>query len=244
MTWARAAQRAEQEEPSEPRRPGQKTRGEVNWPIGERMFVHGVGLGTDGKPTFPSYADIAERIGVTKAAVHQYARRHDWQGKRDAVYPPPGSVQALLDSGKRPKLKPGALLDVYLAQFEESVLLGRVPFNSLPDFERAVKLKAALEEVEAKKAERAGIVSLDQLRDRHRAHVAQEGGLSDASAGVLAQGQGNVDDPREGPANDAQEPEPESPSADDAKADAVAATVGKRPSGPTATPKARGKRGA
>ncbi len=251
MTWAAAEARAsEGEEPTEarPRRKsGVKAGGEANWILAEEMFVHGGSLGGDGKMVYPSLSVIGERIGVSKAAVGNHAHRYGWMVKREEAEAGVRSaeVRNALESGKRPTLGHGRILDAYLALFEEAILAGRVPIGNFGDFEKAVRFKRQLEAEDRATTERAGVLTLDQLRDRHRGHVAQESGLSDEAAGILAHGRDEAEAEAGSAANLAQAPvsDPWQKGAKGGKRDPdrVAATVGKRQSTPVKPPKAAGK---
>ncbi len=211
------------------------------------MFVHGGSLGGDGRMFYPTLSDIAERIGVSKAAVGHRSQRNGWMVKREEAENGARSaeVRKALESGKRPTLGHSAVLDAYLALFEEAILAGRVPIGNFGDFERAVVFKRKLEAEDRATTERAGVLTLDQLRDRHRGHMAQESGLSDEAAGILSHGRGAAEAEAGSAANLAQAPvsDPWQKGAKGGKRDPdrVAATVGKRQSTPVKPPKAAGK---
>jgi hypothetical protein len=251
MTWAAAeARAAEGEEPadSRPRRkPGVKAGGDANWILAEKMFVHGGSLGGDGKMVYPSLSEIAERIGVSKAAVGHRDQRYGWKVKREEAEAGVRSaeVRKALESGKRPTLGHGAVLDAYLALFEEAILAGRVPIGNFGDFERAVNFKRKLEAEDRATTERAGVLTLDQLRDRHRGRMDQESGLPDEAAGILSHGRDEAEAEAASAANLASAPvsDPWQKGAKGGKRDPnrVAATVRKRQSTPVKPPKAAGK---
>lgn len=130
------------------RRPSGRFNPNINWALGESLFVHGED-DESGVPIFPSYREIGKRIGTSKENVQQRARRYDWPGLRSAALeakgiilaPPPASGPSPNPRARPRRTAEQVLLD-YVALFDDQLRAKKVRADSVGDLDKAVRLLA------------------------------------------------------------------------------------------------------
>ena len=178
----------------------------IDWELAERLYVEGKLDGDTRR--WLTRKEIADAAGTTPGNIDQRSRRYGWPDKkliyrvangfeevatvRESIAQVPASdiVQPPADKPRKPggkaKHEPLAILDVYIAQFAAAIEKRRVRFDTIADFERAVRLRAfVMGQAESIKQTHT-TVSLEIMQARHkqaRAYVATT--VDDAVAGVL-----------------------------------------------------------
>jgi hypothetical protein len=182
----------------------------IDWRLAERLYVEGE-LDENGVRRYPMRKVIAERAKTTGSNLDQRARRYEWPAKK-ALFQAQNDItiadspdvarQRIPDSanpletragnpipGKRRRRDPLAVLDCYIGQFADAIARRRVRFDTIADFERAVRLRAfVLGQADSIKQTHV-TVSLDIMQARHkemRHRVNAQ--VDDAVAGVMGKG--------------------------------------------------------
>ena len=183
----------------------------IDWVAAEKLYVEGE-LDGLGVRRYLTRGAMALRAGTTASNLDQRILRYDWATKRAeykakngiGVNDTPdasrqrakqketdiaiieGSADKLTKPGKKGKREPLAILERYIAQFAEAIDKRRVRFDTIKDFEIAVRLRAfVMGQAESIKQTHT-TVSLEIMQARHkqaRAYVATT--VDDAVAGVL-----------------------------------------------------------
>lgn len=170
----------------------------IDWELGEKLYIEGE-LQGDAEHTirvYPSYSQLARRIGTSKENVQNRIMRYKWREKReeyriansvvDGITPNARVQIPEKTSRKRSRRSAEQILLEYLDHFSEAVRLKQVRFDTVADLDKAVRLLAFVRgQHESTKTVRH-VVSLDTMQARHRehrAHLTQQ--LDDNVAGVL-----------------------------------------------------------
>lgn len=166
----------------------------IDWELGKHLFSKGELLRREGglppKTVYPSFAEIASRIGCTKQNVQKYADRHNWvEARQNFVH----KVEEKLDevtaeSRARLVAEPLAIVDSYINRFFAALGEGKVRTDAAADLDKMVRLRAFLTEREREKSEQKQVISLEDMQAKHRAMRAtlQRVDEDEAIAGVLS----------------------------------------------------------
>ena len=145
----------------------------------DRLLVFGEFVtGEDGKSqmlVYPSYKNLAERFGVSRALIATYAKQHNCLRRREQAQ---GRIQAQTDQ-KLVELRATAaafskddairLIDTYLAGFEKALADGRVRFDNPSDLNTMLRLKEFLMGGADSRQEVHASLSLADIQARHLA---------------------------------------------------------------------------
>lgn len=139
--------------------------------MGEKVTDEATG---NGVVRFPSFAEVAERYGVSKSLVGKYAARHNCLKRREEnrvreqiqfeteVVKKRAKARALsTDDAVR-------IIDDYLKRFEEALEEGRVRFDSAGDFNTMLRLKEFVQGRADSRQEIQGMLTLEEIQARHR----------------------------------------------------------------------------
>lgn len=170
----------------------------ATWAIVENVYVHGEADET-GRITYPSFAKLAARIGVTTAAVQARAKRYAWLKRREAAFiertgiAPPQKSTSSTNDPTNPRRRSrrdaeGVLLD-YIDRFDNALRSGGIRADRIEDLDKAVRLLAFVRgDVDSRRETRQTVtlVALQQSHERARGRAREL--LDDDVAGVLAAG--------------------------------------------------------
>ena len=115
----------------------------------DRLLVHGE-PGPDGAVSYPSFRELAARLGISHSTVADYARAHDCLGRRNQAQ---GEARELADRKfieRRAedlaveKTDLMRTLDRYFVGFERALVEGRVRCDNPADFNLMCRLRAFL----------------------------------------------------------------------------------------------------
>lgn len=181
---------------SDPRTSGRRGRynPNIDWELGKHLFSKGELLRREGglppKTVYPSFAEIASRIGCTKQNVQKYAERHNWaEARRNFVNLVDEKLdQVTAESRARLVAEPLAIVDSYINRFFAALGEGKVRVDAAADLDKMVRLRAFLTEREREKSEQKQVISLEDMQLKHRAMRAtlQRVDEDEAVAGVLS----------------------------------------------------------
>ena len=183
----------------------------IDWELAEQLYVEGDVDAESGVRVYPLRKAIAARAGTTANNLDQRCKRYRWVERRrlfqiamgitaeevpDLVRqktpqvivsaPPTVAADTSVKSRKKSRRDPLAVLDTYIGQFADAIARRRVRFDTIADFERAVRLRAfCLGQADSIKQTHV-TVSLEIMQQRHKAARAYVGEtVDDAVAGVL-----------------------------------------------------------
>lgn len=189
---------------------GRKGNPNIDWDLAERLYVEGELVGENEKceRLYLSNAAIASRAGTTKGNVEQRIVRYQWREKRRIFQTANAVVRSgrpdIVDGAEGPtsrgplKRDAEAVLRAYLDQFAEAVEHKRVRYDTIADFERAVRLLAFVRGQAESTKHTHVTVSLEVMAARHKAMRATvDAHMDDEVAGVIGGGDGA---PQLGPA--------------------------------------------
>jgi hypothetical protein len=193
-----------------PRTSGRKTNPLINWELAEKLYVEGelVGEGEHCERLYSSIAAISARVGTSKGNLDQHISRYRWREKRRLFQSVSGVVRTgrpdIVDGLDGPKSRAPvkrdaeAVLRAYLDQFAEAVEKRSVRYDTIADFERAVRLLAFVRGQAESTRHTHVTVSLEVMAARHKAMRATvDAHMDDEVAGVIGGGDGA---PQLGPA--------------------------------------------
>lgn len=167
----------------------------VPWHEVDRLLVFGEKVKDEATGRemlrYPSYTTLAERYGVSKSRVGQYAakakclqRRAETKEREQTKYEQKiterrAEARAL---GTDDVVK---IIDGYIEGFRKSVDDGKVRFDSPADLDRLVRLKELMLGNADSRQDVQGTLTLDAISARHSKLRAQIDGLTPALAGTL-----------------------------------------------------------
>jgi hypothetical protein len=182
---------------------GRKGNPNIDWVLAERLYVEGelVGEGDKCERLYLSNSAIASRAGTSKGNVDQRIARYRWRDKRRIFQ----TANAVVRTG-RPDVVEGsdgptsrgplkrdaeAILKAYLDQFADAVEKRSVRYDTIADFERAVRLLAFVRGQAESSRHTHVTVSLEVMAARHKAmRQTVDAHMDDEVAGVIGGGDG------------------------------------------------------
>lgn len=207
MTWAAAEARAQGveehvEPPKPPKRGGGRPRGgfdaAIDWPRAEKLYIEGIAVPpaegeTVGTVRWPSAGEIARIVGCSTQSIFNYASKHNWKERKENFQKrvQQGIDVARADSRVRALRRPSEILDDYLSLFDQALQDRKVRYDSMADFDKAVRLRLAVEERETATKNPNSELSLEQLQAKHHALRGSESTAvdDDEAAGVTHHGE-------------------------------------------------------
>jgi len=150
----------------------------VPWQEVDGLIVMGEKVNDEasGKPVvrYPSFAELAERYGVSKSLIGKYAAQHNCLKRREEnrvrerirfeteVVKKRAKARAIsTDDAVR-------IIDDYLERFDEALKEGRVRFDSAGDFNTMLRLKEFVQGRADSRQEIHGLLTLEEIQARHR----------------------------------------------------------------------------
>jgi hypothetical protein len=193
------------EHPAKPRRrPGRPKRADapiIPWNEVDRLLVFGevavdAATGREGVK-FPSLAELAERYGVSRNRMWQYAskarcfaRREEARLKTQETYERK-VIEKAADSRALATADVAGIVDSYIDGFRQALKEGKVRVDSPADLDRLVRLKELLSGNADSRGELRGQLSLEAIQVRHRRLRGQLEGMTPELAGTEAQDAGD-----------------------------------------------------
>ena len=181
------------------RAPGRPRRADapvVPWNEVDRLLVFGEKVkdetsGLEGI-SFPSYAELAVRYGVSKSRVGQYATRANClQRRAEAHDREQARYEQKLVERRAEARALGAddviqIIDGYIEGFRKAVEEGKVRCDSPADLDRLVRLKELMLGNADSRQELQGGLTLDAIQQRHQRLRAQVDTLTPELAGIAS----------------------------------------------------------
>ncbi len=172
---------------------GKFSRDDIDWDLAESFFIQGeIFLERNKQGDLirkkPSYADIGRRFKCASSLVHYHAKRRNWVEKRETwermaaqhVYEEVSKARAYSFG------EAAGILDSWLMKFEQALRENKVRFDSVSDFNTAIKLKAFIESQGSEAADTSGqAVTLQELQAKHRELRDASRELDPAVTGVI-----------------------------------------------------------
>jgi hypothetical protein len=130
--------------------------------------------GTGVTTAFPTYAQLAERFGVSTSVIRDYAKQHNTMARRERarlrtqLRIEEKMVEARAEAVVVTKERELQIIDAYLAGFEKAITEGRVRFDNPTDYNTMARLKEFLLGGADSRPEVNATLSLDALQARHR----------------------------------------------------------------------------
>ena len=160
-------------------RPKPGRRPKVDYRQVDKLLVSGEQDPGDKKLlVYPSYAELAERYGVSKSTIAQYASRHNCTHRRKNLI---NELQAKLEQKLiEIRTDPRALaigevvgiIDAYVRLFAQRVHSGEIRADNPADVDRLLRLKEFLLGNADSRTEVTGHISLEAIQTRHKQTLA------------------------------------------------------------------------
>ncbi len=143
----------------------------------DRLLVFGEVVPNDrgtSSVVYPDYRKLAERFGISRSLIADYARKHNVRKRRLAAM---GKIQEKVEEkiielradqialSREDELR---IIDTYLMKFEEALNEGRVRFDDPNDFDKMLRLKQFLQGGADSRTEIHATLSLAAIQDRYR----------------------------------------------------------------------------
>jgi hypothetical protein len=182
----------------------------VPWQEVDQLLVLGEDVLNEktGRPEvrYPTYRDLSSRYGVSSSLIATYAAKHQCIKRREENIARTQAQfeQKLIEKRAEVRAMSAAeaieIIDGYMQSFRQAMEEGRVRTDSATDFNTLARLKAFLEGKADSRQEVQGVITLEQMQERHRALRAQLESLTpeitgevpprdrDRARGLLAEG--------------------------------------------------------
>lgn len=167
----------------------------IDWALAEKLALEGETLpplkeGDPPRLVWPSFSEIARRLGCHKTLVHLKARRNKWPERRKLFRE---RIEHALDVERvdarvRALRSPLEIVDDYLALLDDAVRTKKVSVNAAADLDKVVRLRAHIVEREQKVGTQKEVLTLEQIQERYRRARAEPELDDDEVAGVHAEG--------------------------------------------------------
>ena len=180
---------------------GRNSRDDIDWDLAETFFVQGETFVEKNKQgdlirKKPSYRDVARRFKCSDSLVHYHGKKRNWTEKR-VTWERMAAQHVAEEVAKSRAYSFGeaaGILDAWLSKFQKSLEDDKVRFDSLSDFNTAIRLKAFIEAQGSDAANKSTSgVTLEELQRRHKEHRDASGVMSTALTGVINEEPGTVD---------------------------------------------------
>lgn len=177
----------------------------VPWHEADRLLVFGEKIKDEATGRemvrYPSYTVLAERYGVSKSRIGQYATRAKClQRRQEARLREQTKYEQKVTERRAEARALGTqdvvgIIDGYIEGFRKAVDDGKVRFDSPADLDRLVRLKELMLGNADSRQEIQGGLTLDAIQERHHRLRAQIDGMTAELAGVdAADEEGGGDD--------------------------------------------------
>lgn len=144
----------------------------------DKLLVYGeltpANDGSGATTAYPTYAQLAERFGVSSSVIRDYAKKHNCMARRERarlrtqLRIEEKMVEARAEAIAVTKERELQIIDAYLAGFEKAITEGRVRFDNPTDYNTMARLKEFLLGGADSRPEVSATLSLDALQARHR----------------------------------------------------------------------------
>jgi hypothetical protein len=176
-------------------RPRNADRPVIPWEEVDRLLVFGETVRDEetGRETvrYPSLRDLGRRYGVSGALIGRYSVQHrcmerrEENSAREQIRFEQKVVEKLAEARAMSTAEAIAIVDGYMQSFRNALDEGRVRTDSAGDFNTMMRLKAFLEGKADSRQEVQGVITLEQMQERHRALRAQLETLDPAITGEV-----------------------------------------------------------
>jgi hypothetical protein len=176
-------------------RPRNVDRPVIPWEEVDRLLVFGETVRDEetGRETVrdPSLRDLGRRYGVSGALIGRYSVQHrcmerrEENSARERISFEQKVVEKLAEARAMSTAEAIAIVDGYMQSFRNALDEGRVRTDSASDFNTMMRLKAFLEGKAESRHEVQGVITLEQMQERHRALRAQLESLDPAITGEV-----------------------------------------------------------
>jgi len=167
----------------------------VPWQEVDQLLVLGEDVLNEktGRPEvhYPTYRELSSRYSVSASLIATYAAKHQCMKRREENIARTQAQfeQKLIEKRAEVRAMSAAeaieIIDGYMQSFRQAMEEGRVRTDSAADFNTLARLKAFLEGKADSRQEVQGVITLEQMQERHRALRAQLESLDPAVTGEL-----------------------------------------------------------
>lgn len=171
---------------------GKFSRDDIDWDLAESFYVQGEIIiektrHGDLERKKPSLKDVAMRFGCPVSTLHYQSKKRKWQEKRETWERMAAKEvsEAVAKARALSFAEGAAILDAWLLKFEQAVKEDKVRFDSISDFNTALRLKAFIEAQGSNAADTNSEVTLADLQRKHKEQRARGEQTSRAMTGVL-----------------------------------------------------------
>jgi hypothetical protein len=175
----------------------------VPWDEVDRLLVFGERVKDEvtGREavSFPSYMELAQRYGVSKSRIGQYAtrakclRRREESRERVQARYEQKVVERRAEARALGTEDVVRIIDGYIEGFRKAVDEGKVRFDSPADLDRLVRLKELMLGNADSRQEIQGGLTLDAIQQRHQRLRGQLDALTPELTGLAAEQEGDGD---------------------------------------------------
>jgi hypothetical protein len=176
-------------------RPRNADRPVIPWEEVDRLLVFGETVRDEetGREDvrYPSLRELGRRYGVSGALIGRYSVQHrcmerrEENSARERISFEQKVVEKLAEARAMSTAEAIAIVDGYMQSFRNALDEGRVRTDSASDFNTMMRLKAFLEGKADSRQEVQGVITLEQMQERHRALRAQLESLDPAITGEV-----------------------------------------------------------
>lgn len=166
----------------------------VPWTEVDRLLVHGEAIAIEGAVTktrrFPPLSELAERYGVTKTRIWQWASKHKcFERRKESEAREQIRYDRLIAARRAEARALGtedvvAVVDGYIRGFQKELNEGKVRTDSPGDLDRMVRLKELMLGNADSRSELQGGLTLEAIQARHRKLRGQVEGMTPELAGT------------------------------------------------------------
>jgi hypothetical protein len=167
----------------------------VPWQEVDQLLVLGEDVLNEktGRPEvqYPTYRELSSRYGVSASLIATYAAKHQCMKRREEnIARTQAQFEQKLIEKRAQVLAMSAaeaieIIDGYMHSFRQAMEEGRVRTDSAADFNTLARLKAFIEGKADSRQEVQGVITLEQMQERHRALRAQLESLTPEITGEL-----------------------------------------------------------
>lgn len=175
--------------PTTPRDPRNTRKLAIDWTVVANEYITGVSVEKNGewKRVYPSFADLGIKYGLKKSTLSYRCVQENWAERR-LKFNAQLSSEVESELAKRRALDVSDLvgtLDDYIRKFDKGVKADTVTRASVTDLDKAVRLRLHVIDSMRARESGAGIVTIEQLQERHSKMRTQAAESSDEGAGYV-----------------------------------------------------------
>lgn len=168
----------------------------IDWDLVDSLLVFGEKIASEDGGSeslrYPSFADLAKRVGVSKTRIWKFAqkrnclKRREEARLREEIKYEQKVIERRAEARALSTEEELQIIDGYLRGFKQALDEGRVRFDTPTDFNTMLRLKEFKMGNADSRQEIQGAVSLEQIQSRHKQLRDQLSSLAPSITGMAA----------------------------------------------------------